>query len=378
MPGMAEGPSKLTAFLQGLGSSDAILPAIGGGMAAVENVDRSNQVRNQTVRALMNRGLDADSALAAAQNPEVLKAVLPGLFGGEKQLGSKFDANGQEQKGFYDKAGNWTDLGGPKRDNQTNQLSVAQGKANIKRVEGMKTNAAAADTTIGDLNNLKVLRDEWTATGIPGGTGLGGISGAIAKGASLAGYGSGDAINAAATKLQLGLTALTKGAISDREMALFANATPGLNMADPAADMVIAAQVAAAQRVKERAKFFESYMSANKGSLEGAEDTWEGYVNANPIIIKNADGTLAINKNNVGNWKDYVGGDGEDRRTNFGPSPGDTNYAGPAGSAASGNGPAVVPKGPTVTTKEEYDALTPGTIYYDAQGHQATKRARAR
>jgi hypothetical protein len=370
-PPQAGGPGfgqQLAAFLGGLGSSNAILPAIGGGMQAVDNLGRSAEVRNQTVRALMGRGLDADTAVAAAQNPELLKAVLPSLFGGKKQLGSVYDDQGREQKVFYDDAGNTENVGSPKRDPATTALTRVQATANVKRVERLKNEAEDARGLQGQLNQLRAQRRDVSYEGWP-------FAELIAKAGDVTGMSQGAALSAPSLELQLSFTEKTKGAITDREMGMFKAAVPGLNMSDASAEIVISGMEAAAQRKIEQAKFMEAYMSANKGSLEGAQDSWDAYTNANPVINLNPDGSLAVNKANIGNWKDFVTNGDEDRPSNFGPAAGDISInevgtaapqdtpAGATPGAVAQPGPGTPMSKPTVTTKEERDALPPGTTY---------------
>lgn len=302
--------SGVGAFLSGLGASDAILPAIGGGIQAVEKRDTENSARNQTLRALVNRGLDHDTALAAVSNPEILKAVLPGLFGGQGgNIESIFDADtGLERKVIIGKNGKVTPIGGLKRDPGFASMSKAQQTANVKRVESYKGEADAARSTIGQLAQLEELRKDANYEGIPfaesvadflSWSGLGettGLEKASGAGASLASN---------AATLQLGFTSLTKGAISDREMALFGTATPGIKMGEKAAANVMAGMRAGAERVIERSKFFERWMGTNRGSLEGAQESWDQYVSANPIIDKTPEG-IRVNRKNIGNWQEYV------------------------------------------------------------------------
>ncbi len=97
--------SKLGAFLAGLGSSNAVLPAIGGGIQNMENVDAMNMARNQTLRALINRGLDPETAVAAVTNPEMMKALLPSIFGKGTNFGQiGEDMFGNKTFGFIDTA----------------------------------------------------------------------------------------------------------------------------------------------------------------------------------------------------------------------------------------------------------------------------------
>ena len=320
---------------------------------------------------VLHRGLDAETASAAASNPEILKAVLPGLFGGgERSIGEDYDPEtGQPRKFFYNQKGapNVQYLGGNKRDASQNAISGAIGKANLKRVESYKSQADQAREMMGSLNQLKELRAQVpdTLKGLPGGMG-----GTIAGWTDYFGVTNGaKALSPQELEIQLGFTAKTKGAITDREMSLFAGGVPGFGMTDEAAGKVISGMEATAQRKIEQAKFFEAWFAANKGSLEGAQDSWDAYINANPVIVRNPDGTLAVNSKNVGNWKDYIGGSDEDRRTNFGPTPGTSAIEG-----SETSGPDRRMDRPTVTTPEDYDALDSGTLYLDKDGNERRKR----
>lgn len=97
------GSDKLMAFLSGLGSSDAILPALGGGMQSVRNLELQEAGRNQTMQALIRRGVDPDTALAAIVNPEIMKSILPNVFGKAKTFGTiGHDSFGQPIMGWID------------------------------------------------------------------------------------------------------------------------------------------------------------------------------------------------------------------------------------------------------------------------------------
>lgn len=401
------GPStgqSISAFLQGLGSSDAILPAIGGGMAAVENLEKQGQVRNQTVRALMSRGLDAESASAAASNPEILKAVLPTLFGNkdvDRAVGSDFDpTTGKERKFFYNQKGKDPGvqyIGGAKSDAASAAVSTAMAKNNIKQVQVYKSEADAARELQGQLSlleeNRKAVPDK--IKGLPPG-----VAKTVTGWTDYFGYTNGaQALNPQELGIQLGFTAKTKGAITDREMGMFAAAVPGLGMTDEAANKVIVGMRAAAQRKIEQSKFYESWLAKNKGSLEGAQSSWDAYTNANPVINLNTDGSLSINNKNINNWQNYVNSDDEDRVGDYGPASGDVGIRQPgpddelpgAGganggfssslrpgtnavksaptreSAAPGGGPVIPPAKtgrPTISSKAERDILPPGTTYY--------------
>jgi len=359
---------QISAFLRGLGTSDAILPAIGGGMAAVDDLERQGQVRNQTIRALMSRGLDVDTATAAASNPEILKTVLPTLFGGgERKLGEDYDPeSGQARKFFYNEKGpaNIEYIGGGKRDPSATAVTRTQATANVKRVEKYKNEADSAREMIGSIQQIRELRKTVpdALKGLPPG-----------PASTIAGwtdyFGLTDGVKALSPKeldIQLGFTERTKGAITDREMALFAGGTPGFGMTDAAADKTMAGMEAVAQRQIERAKFFESWLSKGRGSLEGAQDAWDSYITANPVITRNSDGTLSVNKTNIGNWKGFIGDDEENprgRSTNFGPAPHD--MAGVGDNEPGSGGATDVERWPVVNSQEDYDALKPGATFID-------------
>lgn len=115
-------------------------------------------------------------------------------------------------------------------------------------------------------------------------------------------------VDSAATEIQLEFTKQTKGAITEREMALFANATPGWQMTDEAARPVLDAMRVAADRKKERAKFFDTWLRSRQ-SLSGAAEAWSAFMRDNPIIEQAQDGRFRVNKNNVGNWRNYLSGE---------------------------------------------------------------------
>jgi hypothetical protein len=280
--------------------------------------------------------LDAESASAAAQNPEILKAVLPSLFGGKKQLGEIYGPDGTAQKVFYDDAGNVENVGGAKRDPGFASLSRVQATTNVKRVESLKGQADSARDMLGTLNQVEVLRKQVPSAlkGLPG-----------QMGSTVAGWtdyfgvtGGAKALSPQDLSVQLGFTERTKGAITDREMGMFAAGVPGFGMTDAAAEKVIAGMRAAAQRKIEQSKFYEGWLSKNKGDLAGASDSWDAYINANPIIVLNNDGTLAVNNKNIGNWRDYVASADEDPRASEGPAAGDVNIQPSGGNALPGAG----------------------------------------
>lgn len=291
--------SQIGAFLAGLGSSDAILPAIGGGIQAVESADRQHAAQNTTLRALINRGLDPETAMAAVQNPAMLKAILPRMFGlGKKKLETIKDDQGRERSAFVDEYGNYEIVGGAAPSGFDKDLQ----KQSLDVIKEYRENARNAETTIGLLDQLERARGNIDYEGYP-------LADLWARFQSVVmGEGGGEDVRSAAAKIQLGFTKDTKGAISDREMSLFELATPGLKMGDAGAKRVITAMRATAKRAVERNKFYQQWAKINQGDLTGADDAWDRYIEENPVVQQNENGDLFVNERNITNWQGYLPG----------------------------------------------------------------------
>jgi len=110
-----------------------------------------------------------------------------------------------------------------------------------------------------------------------------------------------------ATNIKLDLSSKLKGALSDKEGAMLDNASLGLGTSDKAANEAMAAYEAAANRKIEQQKFYRRWVQAN-GNDFGADEAWDEYINANPIISRNENGDFVVNTENIGNWQDYVQG----------------------------------------------------------------------
>lgn len=156
----------------------------------------------------------------------------------------------------------------------------------------------------GDLesiaNQMEVLTPKLGYTG-PGG----GIYGAVddAVGVLAGDSGARGAFRSLATEAQLTFTAKTKGAITDREMASFAQAVPSLSQTPEGNKAISQVLRAGAQRVQARAQFLEEYAAAN-GSLQGAQAAWQKFMQDNPIISQGEAGNLVVKGD--GDWRSYI------------------------------------------------------------------------
>lgn len=183
----------------------------------------------------------------------------------------------------------------PNKSTTPDILTREQTKADVKRVGEMNDASMGAESLIGDLAQLKAARAETSAEGP--------WTGPVASYFSSAA----ERVNSLAENVRLSMVAKTKGAVSDAEMRIFGLATPGMGMRDDAADQVIQGMELAAQRVQERAKFFDQWLRS-KGSLDGAMQAWGKFVQDKPIISEGKGGKYTFNPSNVDAWRDYMGG----------------------------------------------------------------------
>ena len=105
------------------------------------------------------------------------------------------------------------------------------------------------------------------------------------------------------------------GAASDRDVAMFANATVGINRPKEINDNLIAGMSARFENASDRQAFMEEFLTQNK-HLNGAEQEWRGYLEANPIFDPDPskEGQYALNKFRKG-YKEYFSG-GRNSQTN--------------------------------------------------------------
>lgn len=183
------------------------------------------------------------------------------------------------------------------------KLAETASSADTSYISAEKEKARAAEDLVDLSTRLETLSGDVGYTG-PGGKIYGAIDDAIRV---LPGdSGARGAFRSASTEAQLLFTERTKGAITEREMALFASAVPSLSQTGEANQMISQSLKAGAERVKARANFMESWLG-KYGSLEGANDAWSGYINANPILTKDEEtGELVINPE--GNWREALSG----------------------------------------------------------------------
>jgi hypothetical protein len=193
-------------------------------------------------------------------------------------------------------------------------LTREEAKKAVNTIDRYRQAADASRGGLSDVAQMRALRDgvgyeggyfDQTRTAV--GRNVGDALGFLPFIPSSEEAANAEAIASKATEMQLNFTNETKGAISDAEMRLFGTATPGMDMSDPAADKILAGMEAGHLRTIERAKFYDAYLRQNK-TISGADEAWDTYINANPVlIIDPKTKEMTVNKQNIGNWKSYIG-----------------------------------------------------------------------
>lgn len=114
------------------------------------------------------------------------------------------------------------------------------------------------------------------------------------------------------------------GAASDRDVAMFANATVGIDTPKEINDSLIAGMGARFENANDRQAFMEEFLTQNK-HLNGAEQEWRGYLEANPIFDPDPakEGQYALNVERKGYKEYFSGGSNQGRRS------GEPNNGGP-------------------------------------------------
>ena len=314
------GSEYLSAFLQGIGGP---LGGIGKAMATDGARQQQVQFKNDTYDWLLKRGVDADTAKIAVQDPSVAKAVIGRALG----IGKNPDIE-QRTKGLP--AGHmWNDPNDPskgaslipgvkeKPDPIEKMLLTDQVKQDSKTMADLRK---SGDTGRDLLDKLTQLRSARAGVSYEGGffpgtrTFLGkNLPDSPIPGVGLPGIpsqeeaGKAEQVESLATDIQLKFTEKTKGAISNREMELFGRATPGMSMSDEGAKGVMDGFEAGALRTREKPKFYEAYRRQN-GSLDGADAAWDSFVESKPVLVDDGKGGFKVNAKNATSWSEFVGG----------------------------------------------------------------------
>lgn len=193
-------------------------------------------------------------------------------------------------------------------------LTREEAKKAVATVDRYRQAAESARGNLADVQQMRALREGvdyeggwFPETRTTLGRNVGGLLGWLPGIPTPDEAANAEAIGSKATEMQLNFTNDTKGAISDAEMRLFGQATPGMAMSDAGAEKILSGMEAGYLRAIERSKFYDAYLKANK-SISGAEEAWDTYIEANPILsLDPKTGELKVDKERVSNWRPYIG-----------------------------------------------------------------------
>lgn len=314
-------------ILKGLGG---VAAPIGDMVAESGARGRQTEARNQTFDWLVSKGVSEDEARLAVTNPAIGETVIKRVLGTGK-TDAELATKGLPQ-GFV-----WNDPndlskgarkveGVPTRADPIDLMmqredlrrKQEQEKADNKRLAEIRSQSDVGRETLAKLEQLRAARE---GVGFEGGvmTGARTTLGKILPDSIIPGVGlpfipsreeagRAEQVQSLATEIQLTFTERTKGAISDREMALFGQATPGMAMSDKGAKNVMDGMEAGALRQRERSKFYDAWRKQH-GDLSGADAAWDSFVEAKPILEPDGTGAFRVNRKNVGAWRDFIGGE---------------------------------------------------------------------
>ena len=333
-PDFNDGHSEMGTVLQGL-FGDGVIGGLGKAMSV--NAQHGAQVerKNQTYDWLVNsKGVDSETARMIVTNPDAAKALLPKLLGvgmtGEAV--TKGAPDGYAWKDPADATKGVDRIPGfvPKPDPIEKAYQVARfaddnrtmkevheqadaGRAQEANIGQLRKAREGVDYEGGILPGLRTTLGKWLPDSVIPGVGLPFIP-------SQAEAGAAEQVQSLATDVQLGFVSKTKGAISNKEMEIFGSATPGMQMSDAGAKRVMDGMEAGAARAAERGKFFSAWRSKNR-SLDGAQEAWDSFVETNPVLVEDGKGGFQVNRDNIGNWRQYLDGGEASSQPTSGPVP---------------------------------------------------------
>lgn len=175
-----------------------------------------------------------------------------------------------------------------------------QQKQTERQLAEMREAVAAGRGSMADLRRFEELQGQQRTGGILGIPGVG----AVARSVMAPFDPQLREMSSIADKITPSMRQPGSGATSDFDARMFQNATVGIDKPAETNRAIIAAARAAQQNQADRLAFMEAYATANRGSLRGAEDQWQRYLDANPIFDPSKPDTPTINQNRRP-WADF-------------------------------------------------------------------------
>lgn len=183
----------------------------------------------------------------------------------------------------------------PKKADDLRKFYAQEG---YKQLQGLTEDASTASSTISDIDRFLSLNKKNQTGAFTGGSLVGGTRAAFDPEFA--------EMQSIADKLTPRMRQGMPGAASDRDVAMFANATVGTSKPYEANQNIGAGLKVAEQNKVDRAMFMQSYYN-KRGSLLGAEEAWQQYLEANPIFDPQApEGEFRLNQSRKP-WKQFFG-----------------------------------------------------------------------
>lgn len=183
-------------------------------------------------------------------------------------------------------------------------LAREQAKNTERELSGLREETAQGRAAMADLNRFGQLQDVQKTGGIyslP-------LVGGLARG--IAGVFDPEVreMQSLSDKIAPTMRQPGSGATSDFDARMFQSATVGVDKDPQTNRNIIAGRKAAQQLQQDRLAFTEAYATANGGSLRGADQHWQRYLDANPIFDPTNTQTPTINPNRQPFQKFFAGG----------------------------------------------------------------------
>jgi hypothetical protein len=183
-------------------------------------------------------------------------------------------------------------------------LAREQAKNTERELSGLREETAQGRAAMADLNRFGQLQDVQKTGGIyslP-------LVGGLARGVAGVFDPEVREMQSLSDKIAPTMRQPGSGATSDFDARMFQSATVGVDKDPQTNRNIIAGRRAAQQLQQDRLAFMEAYATANGGSLRGADQHWQSYLDANPIFDPTNTKTPTLNQNRQPFQKFFGGG----------------------------------------------------------------------
>jgi hypothetical protein len=306
---------KLAAFVTNLQDQQKMAIAGAKGQAEVGYINAGTGYRNAQTQdiGIDNSRADWKTGADVANIGSMMsdRSRRTDIYGANAydQIAKRRDANlpmpvaGLEGGGGLVPEGPWQDVPDPTRfmrdPKAQDRFYTDQAKARTKQQEEEAAALAAADKNARLADEFIALNEKSETGGVYRAPVFGGVASDIGAMAD-PNINRMSAINA---ELTPGMRAPGSGATSDFDAMMFQRATLGIQNPLEANRSVAAGLKARQALTRERNSFNEAYYSA-VGHLNGAEEAWANYLNANPIFDPGSAETPRLNPQRK-SWREY-------------------------------------------------------------------------